>query len=195
MKTHLFLGAVLVQFLAAGQTSIEQSYCAEFNELAITRAVPNRLDQVESAISAVTSQGKYVCAAVLLGNVAVLLSIHGRIRDSEVFAARSLDLLRKNVDPSDPILLRPLHALATAGLEQGKVGKAEQAFEQMLKVRAERPEQRGLVPITGGMLRQTQGKWKEAESDIFWRMKSGSNRERRRMPMRQRSSITWAPCI
>src|SRR5690348_11636993 len=130
MKTYLFLGAVLVQLLAAGQTSIEQSHCAEFDESAIARAVPNRLDLVEAAVSAAVSHGKYVCAGVLLGNVAALLSIHGRIRDSEAFAARSLEFLRKNVGPDDPRLLRPLHVFATAMLEQGKFRKAEQTFQQ-----------------------------------------------------------------
>ena len=128
MKPQLFLSAVLVQSLAAGQTSVEQEHCVEFNQLAIVGAVPNRLDQAEAAISAAVSQGKYVCAGVLLGNVAALLSIHGRIRDSEAFAARSLDLLRQNIDPDDPRLLRPLHVLATATLEQGEIRKAEQAL-------------------------------------------------------------------
>ncbi len=168
MKAQLFLGALLVQFLATGQTSIEQSLCAEFNELAIARAVPNRLDQAEAAISAAVSQGKYICAGVVSGKVAALLSFYyGRIRDSEAFATRSLDLLQKNVDPDDPMLLRPLHVLVIAGLEQGKLRKAEQAFEQMLQVRAERPEQRGQVHIIGGALRQKQGKWKEAESEYL----------------------------
>jgi lipoprotein NlpI len=39
--------------------------------------------------------------------------------------------------------------------------------EQMLQFRAERPEQRGQVHLTGGVLRQTQGKWKEAESEYL----------------------------
>ncbi|HEY6989556.1 MAG TPA: tetratricopeptide repeat protein [Bryobacteraceae bacterium] len=167
MKPQLFLAALLVQFLVAGQTSIEQSHCAEFDESAIVKAIPNRLDQVDSVISAAVAQGKHVCAGMLLGKAAALLSVHGRIRDSEAFAARSLDLLRKNVDPGDPRLLRPLHVLATAMLEQGKFGKAEQAFQQMLQLRAERPEQRGQIHITGGALRQIQGKWKEAESEYL----------------------------
>jgi len=87
--------------------------------------------------------------------------------DSEAFAARSLDLLRKHVDRDDPMLLLPLHLLAIARLEQGEFGKAEQAFEQMLQLRAERPEQRVQVHITGGVLRQIQGKWKEAESEYL----------------------------
>jgi hypothetical protein len=142
MKTHLFLGALLVQSLAAGQTTIKQSHCAEFNQLATAGAVANRLDQVEVAISAAASQGKYLCAGVVLGNVAALLSGLGRIRDSEAFAARSLDLLGKHVDPDDPLLLLPLHLLAIARLERGEFGKAAQAFEQMLQLRAERSEQR-----------------------------------------------------
>jgi tetratricopeptide (TPR) repeat protein len=37
----------------------------------------------------------------------------------------------------------------------------------MLQLRAERPEQRVQVHITGGVLRQMQGKWKEAESEYL----------------------------
>jgi len=166
MKTQLFLGAVLVQFLAVGQTSIQYPDCADFNELVIARAIANRLDEAEAAISAAVSNGKSVCAGVALGNVAVLLSIRGHIRDSEAFAARSVDLL-KNADPDDPMLFRSLHALAIARLEQGKLRKAEQAFEQMLQIRAERPEQRGQVHITTGVLLHLQGKWKEAESEYL----------------------------
>src|SRR5690348_16143556 len=167
MKTHLFLGAILVQFLAAGQTSIGEPDCAEIKELVISRAAANRLDQAETAISAAVSQGKYVCAGVALGNAAALLNFYGRIRDAEAFAARSVDLLRKNVEPDDPMLLRPLHVLAIAQLDQGKFRKAEQAFEQMLQVRVEGAEQRGQVHLTGGVLRQMQGKWKEAESEYL----------------------------
>ncbi|HEY3455914.1 MAG TPA: tetratricopeptide repeat protein [Bryobacteraceae bacterium] len=168
MKTHLFLGVVLVQFLAVGQTLIiEQSQCMEINELAMANVAGNRLEEAETAISAAASKGKYICAGVALGNIAVLLSIRGRIRDSEAFAARSVDLLRKHADPNDPMLFRSLHVLAIARLEQGRFRKAEQAFEQMLQLRAERPEQRGQVHLTGGMLRQLQGDLKEAESEYL----------------------------
>jgi tetratricopeptide (TPR) repeat protein len=167
MKTHLFLGAVLAQSLAIGQPSIESSDCAAFSELALASTAANRLDQAETIISAAVSQGKNICAGVVSGNVAVLLSIQVRIRDSEAFATRSLDLLRKSVAPDDPILLRPLHVLAIAQLSQGKLRKAERVFEQMLQVRAECPEQRGQVHITGGVLRQMQGSWKEAESEYL----------------------------
>ncbi len=167
MKTQLFLGAVLIQFLAVGQTSIQQPDCTALNELVIAKAIADRLDEAEAAISTAVSNGKYVCGGVVFGNVAVLLSVRGRTRDSEAFAARSVDLLRKHVDLDDPILFRSLHALTIARLERGQFGKAEQAFEQMLQLRAERPEQRGQVHITGGVLRQKQGKLKEAESEYL----------------------------
>ena len=106
MKTQLFLGAVLIQFLAVGQTSIQQPDCTALNELVIAKSIADRLDEAEAAISTAVSNGKYVCGGVVFGNVAVLLSVRGRTRDSEAFAARSVDLLRKHVDLDDPILFR-----------------------------------------------------------------------------------------
>jgi len=167
IKTQLFLGIILVRILAAGQTPIGQPDCAKIKEFVIARAAANRLDEAEAAISAAVLDAKYICAGVAFDNVATLLSFYGRIRDSEAFAAHSVDLLRKNVAPDNPILLRPLHVLAIARIEQGELRKAEQAFEQILQVRAEGPEQRGQVHLTGGLLWQTQAKWKEAESEYL----------------------------
>lgn len=167
MNTYLLLGSVLVQSIAVAQTSIEQQQCGELNELVLARAAANRLNEAEAAISAAVSQGESLCAGVVSAYVATLMSVQGRFRDSEAYAVRSVDLLRKTVDPDDPVLLRPLHFLATARLEQGKFRTAEQAFEQMLKVRAERPEQRGQIHLTRGMLRQMEGDLREAESEYL----------------------------
>lgn len=195
MKTQLFLSAVLVQFFAAGQTLIGQPDCAEIKELVINKAIANRLDEAEAAISAAVLNGKSVCAGVALGNVAVLLSISGRIRDSEAFAARSVALLRKNVDPDDPMLFRSLHALAIARLEQGKFRKAEQAYEQMLQLRASAQSSVGRFTSREVCCDRCRASGKKPNRNICWLMKSGSNRGRRLMPMRQRSSIIWVPCI
>ena len=167
MKPYLLLCGVLAQFHAVAQTSVEPSRCLEFNEIATRGVLSNRLDQAESAISAAMSQGKDICAGVVSGNVAVLLFVHGRIRDSEAWAARSLKLLRNKLDPYDPMLLRPLYALASASVKQGKFREAEQAFDGMLQVRVEHPEQRAQVHIIGGALRQMQGMLKEAESEYL----------------------------
>jgi tetratricopeptide (TPR) repeat protein len=164
MKAYLFLGVVLAQFLAFGQTSTERSRCVELDEFAIARVAANQLGQAEAAISAAASRGNSLCAGVVSGNVATLMSAQGHIREAEAFAARSVDLLRKSVAPDHPMLLRPLHALVMARLEQRKLDRAEQGFEQMLHVRAERPEQRGQIHITGGVLLHIQGRLKEAEA-------------------------------
>jgi tetratricopeptide (TPR) repeat protein len=166
MKTHLILSAALVQFVAVAQT-LSESQCTGLNELASTRAVANRLDQTEVAVSLAMSRGDYVCAGIVLGNIAALMSTYGRVSDSEAFATRAIDLLRKHLDPADPIFFRPLHVLAITRLEQGKFRKAQKAFEQMLQIPANRPEQRAQVHITRGMLLQMQGKFKDAESEYL----------------------------
>jgi tetratricopeptide (TPR) repeat protein len=167
MKTYLILGAVLIQCLAVAQTSVEQPACAELNQLALARAAANELDQAEAAVSAAVSRGGSVCAGVVLGNFATIMAAHARIRESEAFAVRSVELLRKNVHADDPMLLPALHALAISMLDRGKFRKAEQAFEQMLQVRAELPEQRAQVHIVGGALREVQGRLKEAEAEYL----------------------------
>jgi tetratricopeptide (TPR) repeat protein len=167
MQKYLLLCGILAQFHAAAQTSVEPSRCLEFNEMAMRGALSTRLDEADAAVSAAMSQKKDICAGVVSGNVAVLLSLHGRIRDSEGWAARSLKLLRNKLDPHDPMLFRPLYALANASLNQGKFREAEQAFEQMLQVRLERPEQRAQVHLISGALRHMQGKLKEAEFEYL----------------------------
>jgi tetratricopeptide (TPR) repeat protein len=167
MRRFLLFSTVAARFLAFGQTPTEQSLCRELNEFAVAKTVANHLDQAEAAISSAVSNVDSLCAGAVLANVAALLSFQGRVHESEAVAERSIGLIRKNVGPDDPRLLRPLHALAIARLDQGQFGKAEQAFKQMLQVRAERPEERGQIHITGGVLRQLQRKFKEAETEYL----------------------------
>lgn len=167
MRTLLFFSAVAAQFLAFGQTSTEQSRCMELDKFAATKQAANQLDQAEVAISAAAARGNSLCAGVVSGNVATLLFAEGHIGQAEAFAARSVDVLRQSVAPDHSMLLRPLHVLVMARVEQRQFRKAEEAFEQMLQVRAERPEQRGPVHLAGGVLLHMQGRLKEAEAEYL----------------------------
>lgn len=173
------VGMVLLQCAAVGQALMVQPDCTVLNESVLTDTVANRLNQVEAAIAGVIAQNRYVCAGVMSGTVAVLLAVHGRMGASEAFAVRSIDLLKKNIEPDDPMLLAPLYALAIAGLEQGKFRKAEEAYEQMLQVRTASPGDKGQVHVVGGALRQMQGRLKEAESEYLMAFENFSRSEKR----------------
>jgi len=97
-----------------------------------------------------------------LVDAAADLLFSGRNSEAERSAGRAVTILANNYGPTASVLLRPLHILASARIEQGKTGLARKAFEQMQAIPAETPEQRAMVHETAAALLHVQGRLSEA---------------------------------
>jgi len=99
-----------------------------------------------------------------MNNLAAVLQVSGRLAEAEVMAERSVRTFDLSLPPDDPALLRPLHTLAAARFEQGKIARARETFKRMESIRTTRPDDRALVNAMAAALLEAQGKWPEAES-------------------------------
>ncbi len=61
---------------------------------------------------------------MILQDLAVVVSRSGRLEEAENYADRSVRILEKNYSPDALILLRPLHMLSSARVQQGKIAGA-----------------------------------------------------------------------
>jgi tetratricopeptide (TPR) repeat protein len=91
----------------------------------------------------------------------------GRLADAERFAQRALTALEKNYSLDDPALLQPLQILGAARFQRGKIGAARQALEQMRRIPAVRPQERGLVHGLAAALLVAEGKDQKAEPECL----------------------------
>jgi hypothetical protein len=78
-----------------------------------------------------TTRSGAECAGLVLNNLAALMLSSGRLAEAEMFAERSVNILEKSYSPKNAVLLRPLQILSAARFEQGKMGKAREAFQKM----------------------------------------------------------------
>jgi len=124
-------------------------------ETALADAVENGANRHEPA-----------CRGLLLNNLATILYLSGRLAEAEAIAARSVSALEPALGPDATELLRPLRVLASARLEQGKVGKAREALTKMRRIPLERAEDRMLVRGAAAVLFQAEGRFTESESEF-----------------------------
>ncbi|MEO8370325.1 MAG: tetratricopeptide repeat protein [Candidatus Solibacter sp.] len=102
-------------------------------------------------------------AALELARQASATSLEGRPAEAEVMAERSFAIL-KEATPANPLLLDPLQTLASAQLDQRKIGSARETVRRMREIPAPRPEDKARVEGTVGALRQIEGHPAEAET-------------------------------
>jgi tetratricopeptide (TPR) repeat protein len=107
------------------------------------------------------------CVGLVLNNLAAIMLSSGRLAEAEIFAERSINILEKNYSPKDSVLLRPLQILSAARFEQGKTGKAREAFQKMQAIPAQRPDYQALVHGLAAALLQAEGRRKEAELEYL----------------------------
>jgi hypothetical protein len=83
-------------------------------ETALSAALASRADHADD-----------LCTALILNNMAGLLSVLGRVAEAERLAERSVAILEKI--PNDSVLLRSLQILAAIRFEEGKIARAREA--------------------------------------------------------------------
>jgi tetratricopeptide (TPR) repeat protein len=169
LLTALTVGETLAQ--SVSKSMPVGAECMELHRAVMTQIANGRLNEAERAVSAAlaASDGRTQnpCAALVLNNVAVFMSVSGRSADAERLAERAIGILEKTYSPNDLVLLRPLQTLAVVRIEQGKTAKAREAFKRMQAIRIERPEDRALVHGIAGILSETEGKLPEAEIEYL----------------------------
>ncbi len=105
-----------------------------------------------------------VFAGLIMSNVAGLLIRSGRPKEAEAMAKRSVHALEERLTSNNIFLLRPLHTLAAAQLQQGETSRTRDTIERMRSIPITRPADRALVNAAAASLLEAQGRWPEAES-------------------------------
>ena len=155
---------------AASQDGQVGNACADLNRRVIDKATMGKLREAETVLAEAmgnsTNRLEPACGGLLLHNLATILYLSGRFAEAEVFAERSVSTLEPALGPSTTGLLRPLHVLASARLEQGKIGKAREAITKMRRIPLERAEDRVLVHGAAAVLFHAEGRFTESESEF-----------------------------
>ncbi|HXK02180.1 MAG TPA: tetratricopeptide repeat protein [Verrucomicrobiae bacterium] len=145
--------------------------CAELNQIVIAQIASGELSNAEASLSVaavgLVTSSEHTCEGLILSNMAAVMSITGRFEEAEQFAERSIRILAKDYSSNDLALLRPLHILAGAQLEQGNIGKARATLNRMRSIQSERPEDRELVHGMAAAQLQAEGKLTEAEPEYL----------------------------
>jgi tetratricopeptide (TPR) repeat protein len=165
-----FLGCALWAQGAASQDGEVGNGCADLNRRVIEQATTGQLREAETALAEAmgnsTNRQEPACGGLLLNNLATILYLSGRLAEAEVFAERSVSTLEPVLGPNTTGLLRPLHVLASARLEQGKIGKAREALTKMRRIPLERAEDRMLVHGAAAVLFHAEGRFTDSESEF-----------------------------
>lgn len=178
MLTERLMPVVAIALIActglAAQTPSVLTFsqaCIDLNQTAVDQIVSGRFEQAERFLTAALAEESAgpqdLCRALILINMAGILSRSARAAEAERYTERSLALLEKAIPPGHPALLRPLQMLAAACLEQGKITKARDIYRRMQSIPIETPDHRALVHGVAGALRQAEGQTREAEAEYL----------------------------
>lgn len=105
------------------------------------------------------------CEWYILQDKAVVLSWSGRLEEAGNYAARAIASLDKTHAPDDPLLLRPLHMLASVQLQQGQIAAARNSLRRMQKIRIEGPRDSALLHGAAAAVYQAQRYTDQAEAE------------------------------
>lgn len=141
--------------------------CSKLNGLVRAQIANGQIASAEAAVNAALASASNppqgLCAALALHHLAAIMLDSGRLVQAEIDAERALSEFEKLYPPNDLILLRPLHVLCAARLEQRKIGPARQAFTRIQAIPVARPQDRALVSAQAAALFAAEGKAQEAE--------------------------------
>ena len=145
--------------------------CIELNQRVVTQAKDGQIAEAEEAVRAALAGGldrsADRCAGLVLNNLAMLVSLSGRLAEGERLAGRSVAILEKLYPPDDPVLLRPLQILAANRLELEKRAKARETLKRLQSIRVEQPEDSALLHGTSATLFRIEDRLPEAEIEYL----------------------------
>lgn len=144
--------------------------CVELNRRILGQATMGQLNEAEAALAEamgnVSNRFEPACGGLLLHNLATIMYLSGRFAEAERLAERSVSTLEPIIGPNTMGLLRPLHVLASARLEQGKIGKAREALIKMRRIPLERAEELMLVHGAAANVFHAEGRFADSESEF-----------------------------
>ena len=105
----------------------------------------------------------YLCAGLILHNVALRMSGSGRLAEAEAFGEQSVATLEKTYPSDEPLLFWPLQVLAAVQLGEHKTASAAKTFRKMLNVRTQGPDERAAFLNVRASLLEAEGRPHEAE--------------------------------
>jgi tetratricopeptide (TPR) repeat protein len=165
---RVIAGPISAQIPEANSSTV----CESSNQLAVRYVNEGHSQEAESLLLKQLSELERTrsgaeCMGLVLNNLAAIMLSSGRLTQAELFAERSVNTLEGSYSRKDPILLRPLQILSAARFQQGKIGKAREAFQNMQSIPSERLEDQAVVHGLAAALLQAEGKLKEAESEYL----------------------------
>jgi hypothetical protein len=124
----------------------------------------------EKALSRVISRDTpegYTCGGLILNNMAAFVSNSGRFADGERYATQSVAALEKVFPPNSPVLLRPLHSLASSRFDQGNTSGARQVLKRMRAIPMDRPEDRVVLHTLDAYVCFAEHDWPRTEMEYL----------------------------
>src|SRR5882724_10731915 len=120
--------------------------CADLNRAVLDKAANGRRAEAEvdlkTAMANRGSELRPACEGLMLHNLAALTLLAGSLAEAESLAGRSIAILEPVLGRENTGLLRPVHVLFSARLDQGKIGRARESLLKMQRIRAANPEER-----------------------------------------------------
>jgi tetratricopeptide (TPR) repeat protein len=143
--------------------------CHELREAATKTASRGTLNDVVNllspALSPEASQPDRTCAGVVLGQLASSMSVSARHSVAAIYAERSVRVLESAQGLDSPMLLHPLHTLAAALINLGKLTRARSVVRRMETIPSDRPEHTAMLHGITARLLQWEDNPRQAEAE------------------------------
>jgi len=157
----------LTPFCGAAWDDPVGSECADLNRAVLNKAANGKLAEAEADVKTAMANRngelRPLCEGLMLHNLAALTLIAGSFAEAESLAGRSIAMLEPVLGPENTGLLRPVHVLFSARLEQGKIGRARESLLKMQRIRVANAEERALLHGSEAVLLQAEGRFGESE--------------------------------
>ena len=156
----------------AGGEDLVGSECVDLNRGILNKAANGKMAEAEADVKTAIANRQLdlrpACEGLMLHNLAALTLISGSFAEAELLAERSIAILEPLLGPENSGLLRPVHVLFSARLDQGKIGRARESFMEMQLIGARTSEERALLHAAEAALLQAEGRF--AESELAFRL-------------------------
>jgi tetratricopeptide (TPR) repeat protein len=135
----------------------------------MAQAANGHLAEAEALLPRATAsgdeRGQDACAGIVLGRIAGITAVLGRLAEAERLAEQSVRVLEKFYPQNDWVFLRPLQILVSVRLESGNTARAREALRRIRSISIERPEDSAIVHGTVGAMLHLEGRRSEAEAE------------------------------
>jgi tetratricopeptide (TPR) repeat protein len=123
--------------------------CFDFRHRVVDLVEAGEIQEAETTLREVVSDRTRnfspFCLGIILGDLATVLYISGKLHESESFAERAVNELEQIAGLDAHVLMRPLQVLSAVRLEEGKIHRAEEAFQKMQRIRVEEVQDDALI--------------------------------------------------